>query len=216
MSNKTDLKKQSLLQQQQAALNTEAAGDRAAARAPNPLDDAQTAEALRYFKLLEDPSHDFSKLPGVAFAGAAEEGAAAAEEQRTALGASRFGAAAVDPNLQAAIAATLKDRRIQRRGEMLDAAVNNYDAKMRAAASGIAARDTARKTGIAGTTTQAAANATQAYANFTPRPSPWLGLAGGLIGAAGQALRPGVGPRPSSSAGPPTNTYAHELFQGKL
>lgn len=188
-----------MLAQQQATLNTEAAGDRAAARAPNPLDDAQTAEALRYFRLLEDPSHDFSKLPGVALAGAAEEGAAAGEEQRTALGASRFGAAAVDPNLQAAIAATLKDRRIQRRGEMLDAAVNNYDARMRGTASELAARDAAKKAGMASNTSGLAANATNAYTSFQPRPAWGLTLATSALGAAGGILS-GIKARPSSSS----------------
>jgi hypothetical protein len=209
MSNRADQKKEALLNSQQTALNTEAAGDRAAARAPNPLDEAQTSEALRYFKMLEDPAHDFSKLPGVAFSGMAQDGAAAAEDERTALGASRFGAAAVDPNLQAFLAATMKKRREQARGESLGRAVDAYDAKIRGVASGIAARDTSKKLGIASNTSGLAANATNTFASFQPRPSPWLGLATGALGAAGQALAAGIGPRPStkgtiSSAGPLT------------
>lgn len=199
MSNKQDQKKDALLQSQATTLTTESAADRAAARATNPLDEAQQNEALGYFKFLNDPGKDFTKLPSLAYSGMFEDGAAAGEEQRTALGASRFGSASVDPNLQAVIAATLRDRRVQRRGESLERAVSGYDAKMRGTASGIAARDTEKKLGLASNTSGLAANATQAWSSFTPRPAWGLTLATSALGAAGQIFRPGIGARPSAT-----------------
>lgn len=212
MSNKEDLKKQSLLNSQQTALNNEATADRAAWRAPNPLDEAAQAESLGYFKFLQDPSHDWTKLPALAYSGMFEDRAAAGEEQRTALGASRFGASAVDPNLQAVISATLKDRRVQRRGESLERAVSGYDAKMRGQASDVSARDAAKKAGLAGLTTGASSNATNSYASFTPRPAWGLTLATSALGAAGSIFS-GIGARPG--AAPPRPVPPPSIVSGR-
>lgn len=189
MSNKADSKKQALLNQQQASLNTEAAADRAKAEAPSPLDDAQQKEALGYFSFLADPSHDFTKLPGLAYSGMEDSGAAQAEEERTALGAARFGSAGADPGLQAVLKATMTARRQQARGESLSRAVTAYDARMRGVSSDIAARDQARRMGNAGLTTNAGANALNSYAAFQPRPSWGLTLATAGLGAAGSAFQ---------------------------
>jgi hypothetical protein len=189
VSNKADQQKQALLNQQQASLNAEATKARAAAATPSPLDQAQSDEALGYFNFLKDPNHDFTKLPGLAYAGMQTAGADEAEADRTALGAARFGSAAADPNLQAVLKATMTARRQQARGESLANAVNAYDAKMRGVSSEIAARDQARRMGNAGLTTQAGMTALQDYTQFQPRPSWGLTLASAGIGAAGSMFQ---------------------------
>lgn len=187
MSNKSDKAKQAQLDAQQKQTNAEAVADRAAARTPGAVEQAQTAETTGWFDFLKDPHRDFSKAPGMAFNGMAEEGAEAAEEERTALGSMQFGASAADPNLQAVLKANVQDKRIQRRGQALNAAVERYDAQMRAQAGNLVQTDVSRRMGLAGTTTSAGASALNSYASFTPRPAWGLTLATAAIGAAGQA-----------------------------
>jgi hypothetical protein len=188
MSNRSDLKKQSLLQSTATSLTGEALTDRAAARAPSPLGEAQQKEATDYFKFLEDPNHDFTKLAPLAYSGMFEDGAAGAEESRTALGAGRFGTTAADPNLQAVLASNEKERRVQRRGESLERAAGMYDAKIRAVSSELAARDQQRRMGSAGLTTGAATSANNSFAAYQPRPHWGISLATAGIGALGQAF----------------------------
>jgi hypothetical protein len=170
LSNKDDKKKQAQLNEQQQQLNTEAVGDRTAARAEDTLDTPQRNEALGYFNFLADPNHDFTKLPGLAYSGMFEDGAAGAEEERTALGAGRFGASAADPNLQAVLAANTKERRVQRRGESLERAAQTYDAKIRGVSADLATREQNRRLGLAGMTTGAGQNALNTYAQYQVRP----------------------------------------------
>jgi hypothetical protein len=187
MSNKSDKAKQAALQQQQQQLNAEASTDRTAAREPSALDKEAEAQSLGWFNFLKDPNRDFSKAP-MPFNGTAEEGAAGAEEERTALGAMQFGSAAADPNLQATLKANIQERRAQRKGQALETAVERYDGIMRGMASDVAARDQARRMGVAGMTTGAGENALNSWAAFTPRPAWGLTLATAAIGGASSAL----------------------------
>jgi hypothetical protein len=176
-------------------------GDRAAARTEDPLDTAQRDEAYGYFKFLADPTHDFTKLPGLAYSGMFEDGATGAAEERSALGAGRFGASAADPNLQAVLAANTKERTAQRRGESLERAVNTYDAKIRGVSADIAAREQARRLGLAGMTTNAGQNALNTYAQYQIRPHWGLQLLTAGLGAAGQAAAAGMTGGASLAAG---------------
>lgn len=190
MSNGSDKKKQEELRRQQEQLNSESVADRATARDASPLDKEAEGQSLGWFNFLKDPNHDFSKTPGMAFNRSGEEGMEGAEEERTALGAMRFGAANADPNLQAVLKANIQDRRVQRRGQALENAVGNYDAIMRGMAGDVAARDQARRMGVAGMTTSAGQNATNTWASFTPRPHWGLTLAAAGVAGASQALAP--------------------------
>jgi hypothetical protein len=195
MSNKSDKAKQDQLRQQQETLNKEATGDRATAREMTPLDKEAESQSLGWFNFLKDPNRDFSKAP-MPFSGVAEEGAAGAEEERTALGAMQFGAAGADPNLQATLKANIQERRAQRKGQALENAVGNYDAMMRGMAGDVAARDQARRMGVAGMTTSAGGNALNSYAAFTPRPHWGLTLATAAIAGGSQVASSYLG-RPS-------------------
>jgi len=70
---------------------------------------------------------------------------------------------------------------------MLNDALAKYDAMMRGQAADVAARDQSRRLGVAGMTTGASENALNSWAQFTPRPSPWLTLGTAALGAAGTA-----------------------------
>lgn len=187
MSNKSDKKKQEQLRLENERLRAESTADRAAARQPSALDKEFEGQSLGWFNFLKDPNRDFSKAP-MPFSGVAEEGAAGAEEERTALGAMRFGSAGADPNLQAVLKANIGERRAQRKGQALENAVGRYDQMMRGMGADVAARDQARRMGLAGMTTGAGANALNSWAGFQPRPHWGLTLATAAIGGAGSAL----------------------------
>lgn len=189
MSNKSDKKKQDQLNQQQQQLNAEAAAARTAASTPGPVEQAQTDQTMGWFNFLKDPNRDFSKTPGMAFDDAGEEGAAGAEEERTALGAMRFGAAGADPNLQAVLKANIQERRAQRKGQALESAVSRYDQLMRAQAGGLASMDESRRMGLAGMETTAGGNALNNYAQFQVRPHWGLALATAGIAGLGSAFQ---------------------------
>ena len=189
MSNKSDKKKQEELQKRNVQLETEATADRAALREPSALDKEAESQSLGWFNFLKDPNRDFSKAP-MPFDGTAEDGAAGAEEERTALGAMRFGSASADPNLQAVLKANIQERRAQRRGQALENAVSRYDSMMRGMAGDVAARDLARRQGAAGITTNSAENSLNTWAAFQPRPHWGLTLAAAGIAGASQALAP--------------------------
>jgi hypothetical protein len=192
MSNKSDKKKEEELRRENEGLRLESERDRAALREPSALDKEAESQSLGWFNFLKDPNRDFSKAP-MPFSGLAEDGAAAAEEERTALGAMRFGAAAADPNLQAVLKENIQERRVQRRGQALEDAVARYDSLMRGMAGEVAARDQARRLGVAGMTTNAGANALNSWAAFTPRPHWGLSLAAAGIAGAGSVLSGGFG-----------------------
>jgi len=189
VSNKSDKKKQEELQKRNVQLETEATADRAALREPSALDKEAESQSLGWFNFLKDPNRDFSKAP-MPFDGTAEDGAAGAEEERTALGAMRFGSASADPNLQAVLKANIQERRAQRRGQALENAVSRYDSMMRGMAGDVAARDLARRQGAAGITTNSAENSLNTWAAFQPRPHWGLTLAAAGIAGASQALAP--------------------------
>lgn len=184
MSNRSDRAKQEELRRENERLRAESAADRAAVRERSPLDLAQEAEAMGWFNFLKDPNRDFSKAP-MPLAGVAEAGEAGAEEDRTALGAMQFGRANADPNLQAVIAANMKERKQERRGKALESAVGNYDLMMRGMADAVVSRENSRRLGLAGMTTGAGQSALNAFANFQVRPHFGLSLATAGIGAAG-------------------------------
>lgn len=195
MSNRSDKEKQEQLNRQQQQLNQEAVADRAAAREPSALDKEAESQALGWFNFLKDPNRDFSKAP-MPF-DISEDGAAGAEEERTALGAMRFGSAAADPNLQAVIKANIQERRAQRRGQALESAVARYDSMMRAMAGDVSARDQQRRMGLAGTTTNAGADALNTFASFSPRPHWGLSLATAAIAGGSSALGSYLGRPPA-------------------
>lgn len=180
MSNKSDKAKQEELRRQQEQLNAEAAKDRAALREPSAVDREFETESLSWLKFLKDPNRDFSKAP-MPF-DVSEDGAAGAEEERTALGAMQFGAAGADPNLQAVLKSNVQERRSHRRAHSLESAVARYDAMMRGLGGDVAARDLARRQGAAGITTSAGSNAMNNYAAFQPRPHWGLSLGTAAIG----------------------------------
>jgi hypothetical protein len=190
MSNKSDKAKQEELRRENERLRAESTADRAALREPSALEKEFEGQSLGWFNFLKDPNRDFSKAP-MPFTGTAEEGAAGAEEERTALGAMQFGAAAADPNLQAVLKENIKERRAQRKGQALENAVGRYDAMMRGMAGDVMARDLARRQGVAGLTTGAQQNALNSWAQFTPRPHWGLSLATAGIAGAGSALSGG-------------------------
>jgi len=192
MSNKSDKAKQEELRRQQEQLNREAAAAREAAAKPGVIESAETDETKGWFDFLKNPNRDFSKAP-MPFSGVAEEGAAGAEEERTALGAMRFGAAGADPNLQAVLKANIQERRAQRKGQALENAVGRYDEMMRAQAGNLINADGSRRMGLAGMTTSAGQNATNTWASFTPRPHWGLTLATAGIAGAGSALSGSMG-----------------------
>jgi hypothetical protein len=187
MSNKSDKNKQAALDAEQKRLNAEATADRAAAREKTPLEKEFEGQSLGWFNFLKDPNRDFAKTPGMAFNGMGEEGAAGAEEERTALGAMRFGAAGADPNLQAVLKSNIQERRAQRKGQALEGAVSRYDSMMRGMAGNVMQQDQARRMGLAGMTTGAGQNALNSWASFTPRPHWGLTLGTAALGAAGTA-----------------------------
>ena len=192
MSNKSDKKKQEELKQRNEQLEREATAARAAAATPSPVQTEQETQALDWFKFLKDPNRDFSKFAGLPFDSAIEEGAAGAEEDRTALGAMRFGGAAADPNLQAVLKENFKERRVQRRGQALENAVSRYDSLMRGLAGDVAAQDQARRLGVANLTTGASQNSLNTYAAFTPRPHWGLTLGAAAIAGGSRALTGGA------------------------
>ncbi len=181
-------------------------GDRAAAREPSAIDKEFEGQSMGWFNFLKDPNRDFSRAP-MPFSGVAEEGAAGAEEERTALGAMRFGAAGADPNLQAVLKANIGERRAQRKGQALENAVGRYDSMMRGMGADVAARDQARRMGLAGMTTGAGANALNSWAAFTPRPHWGLTLAAAAIPAAASALTGGFGGGGGAAAGVGANPW---------
>lgn len=179
MSNKSDKKKQAVLEQQQAEDRRRMNELLAAATAPKPVETALEKEQLGWMNQTsgKEGPLDITSLRGLKPSLALYNSASQRQQgDRQGTGLFQMGAQGSNPMLAQLLKQQSEDQRQQDAAGGLENAYRLTDAQMRGSMLPLLGMQQNRSMGLASLGTNAAGNSTAQWANFRPAPSFWQQL----------------------------------------